>query len=360
MAHPTRTRQGSLTDLIRRRRLPDPPPAFRRVLPVFVVTMALFVVLSASQAGFLTADNIKNLLAAASVLFVVSIGMTFVVLTAGADLSVAAVGAFTGIFFAKLVSVGMPGWPAVALTLVAGMVIGATVNGLLVGRLGLSFFVVTLASMTAITGVVNVWSGTLSFTVNSPVTLDLGVNSYAGLPAPIWIMIGALALGLYLQRYTFFGRDVFAVGGNLTAARLAGIRTTQTYVAVYAVSGFCATLGGLITIGRVGVAAPNVDPNLPLEAIAAVLLGGTALSGGVGGVEGTAIGVLFIGILQNGLSVAGVPSFWQQIVTGVILVLAVLGDRLTVRSLFSRRHGSHGDMAPVVLVGDSIENGGDI
>jgi ribose transport system permease protein len=310
----------------------------RRFLPVLSVTVVLFAALSASQAGFFTRINIINLLTAASVLFVVSMGMTFVVLTAGADLSVAAMAALNGIFFAKIVSFGIPGWPAVILTLLLGLVLGGILNGLLVGRLGLSFFVVTLASMTGLTGVVNLWSGTLSFTVNSPATLELGVNSYAGLPTPIWIMIVLFGLALYVQHFTFFGRDVFAVGGSLTAARLSGIRVTRTYIAVYALAGVCAALGGLITIGRIGVAAPNVDPNLPLEAVASVLLGGTTLSGGIGGVGGTAVGVLFIGILQNGLSVAGVPSFWQQVVTGVILILAVLGDRLTTRRLFRKKN----------------------
>jgi ribose transport system permease protein len=327
----------------------------RRFLPVLTVTVALFAVLSITQTGFFTAINIKNLLTAASVLFVVGIGMTFVVLTAGADLSVAAIGALTGIFFAKIVAVGVPGWPALVLTLVLGALIGGLINGLLVGRLGLSFFVVTLASMTALTGAVNIWSGTLSFTVNSPVTAELGVNSYAGLPAPIWIMIGTFVVALYVQRSTFFGRDVFAVGGSLTAAKLSGIRTTRTYVAVYAISGLCATIGGIIAIGRIGVAAPNVDPNLPLEAIAAVLLGGTVLSGGVGGVGGTAIGVLFIAILQNGLSIAGIPSFWQQVVTGVILVVAVLGDRVTVHRLFRKGRGDRDATSSGPIATDSAE-----
>ena len=309
----------------------------RRFLPVLILSIAGFVALAASQSGFFTTANLENLLTSVSVLFVVAIGMTFVVLTAGADLSVAAVGTLTGIFFAKIVGGGVPGWPALLLTLLFGTLIGGAVNGLLIGRFGLSFFVVTLASMTALTGAVNLWTGTQSFSVYSPVVTQLGVNSYGGIPAPIWIMIGVFALALYVQRFTFFGRDIYAVGGSVPAARLSGIRTTRTYTAVYAISALCATIGGVITIGRVGVATPNVDANLPLEAIAAVLLGGTALSGGIGGVGGTAIGVLFIGILQNGLSIAGVQSFWQQVVTGIILVVAVMGDRASLPALLRGR-----------------------
>jgi ribose transport system permease protein len=302
--------------------------ATRRFRPVLAITIVLFVLFAATQSGFLTGANIENLLTAISVLWVVSMGMTFVLLTAGADLSVGAIAALTGIFFAKVVSAGVPGWPAVALTLLFGVIIGVVINGTLIGRFQLSFFVVTLASMIALTGVVNLWSSTQSFTVASAVPAELGINSYLGLPAPIWIMIGSFLICLYVQHWTYFGRDVYAVGGSPTAARLSGIRVSRTIIGVYALSALCATVGSLITVGRIGVAAPNVDPNLPLQAIAAVLLGGTSLAGGAGGVGGTALGVLFIGILQNGLSIAGVPSFWQQVVTGLILVLAVLGDRL--------------------------------
>ncbi len=311
-----------------------------RFLPVLVVTVLLFVGLSVTQPAFSTSANLTNLLAAVSVLFIIALGQTFTVITSGADLSVAALGALTGIFFAKIIEAGVPGWPALLLTLLVGTLLGALVNGLLVGALGLSFFVVTLASMTAFTGIVNLWSGTQASLVASPVASQLGLNRYLGVPAPVWIMLALLGLLLYVQRYTYFGRDVYALGGSEAAARLSGVRTTRTYVAVYGISAFCATIGGIIAIGRVGVASPVVDATLPLSAIAAVLLGGTALSGGVGGVTGTAVGVLFIGILQNGLSIAGVPSFWQQVVTGVILVVAVLGDQqwpARVRRALARR-----------------------
>jgi ribose transport system permease protein len=312
----------------------------RRFMPILAITVLLFVVFSATQPGFLTWLNIVNLLTASSTLFVVSIGMTFVVLTAGADLSVAAVGAVTGIFLAKIIGDGVSGFPALLLTLLLGALIGGTINGILIGRLRMSFFVVTLASTTALTGAVNLWSGTQSFTVTSSVALDIGVNHYAGVPAPIWIMIGLLLVGLYLQHYTFLGRDVYSVGGSPIAAGLSGIRVSRVYISVYAISGFCAALGGVITVGRIGVASPTVDPTLPLQAIAAVLLGGTALSGGFGGVEGTVVGVVFIGILQNGLTISGVPSFWQQVGTGVILVAAVLGDRLELRRGWNRLRGA--------------------
>ena len=307
--------------------------------PIFVLTILLFAGLAATQSGFLTWQNIQNLLTGVSALWIISLGMTFVLITAGADLSVSAIAALTGIFLAKIISGGVPGWPAVILTLIFGSVLGAVINGGLIGRFRLSFFVVTLASMTGLTGAVNIWSGTQSFTVSSPVALELGVNNLLGLPTPIWIMIVAFVISLWIQRWTYFGRDVYAVGGSIRAARLSGVRTTRTLVITYGVSAFCASIAGIITVGRIGVAAPNVDANLPLQAIAAVLLGGTSLTGGSGGVGGTILGVIFLGMLQNGLSIAGVPSFWQQVVTGIILILAVLGDQLGLIGDRVRRWG---------------------
>jgi ribose transport system permease protein len=308
----------------------------RHFRPALAVTAILFAVFAITQSSFASSANLQNMLTGVSVLWVVSMGMTFVVLTAGADISVAAVGALTGILFAKLIGVGITDWVALALTCAAGAAIGAALNGFFVGRMGMSFFVVTLATTIGLTGVVNLWSGTQSFIVASSIPADFGLNTYAGLAAPIWIMIISLVVGLYVQRWTYFGRRVYAVGGSLTAARLSGIRTSRTVMAVYGISALCATIGGIITIGRIGAATPTVDVNLPLDAIAAVLLGGTSLSGGSGGVGGTAIGVLFLGILQNGLSLAGVESFWQQVATGVILLVAVLLDQVGSRFRLAR------------------------
>lgn len=296
--------------------------------PVLILLVLVFVILAFSQPAFTTTTNLQNLLTAVSVLWIVAMGMTFVLLTGGADLSVGAVAALVGIFLAKLVATGMNAGLAIAITLAFGAAVGALVNGLLIGRFGVSFFVVTLASMIALTGVVNLWSGTQSLPVNSTSITNLAVDKFLGLSGPVWIMIAMFVISLYLQRQTYFGRDVYAVGGSATAAHLSGIRVSRTIMLVYAFAALCAAIGGIVGISRIGIASPQVDANLPLQAIAAVLLGGTLLSGGSGGVGGTALGVLFIGVLSNGLSIAGVQSFWQQVVTGVILIVAVVGDRL--------------------------------
>lgn len=306
--------------------------ATRPFRPVLILLVALLVILLATQPAFRTSANLQNLLSGVSVLWVVSLGMTFALLSAGADLSVGAVATLAGVLVAGLVGVGVPGLWAIVVTVVAGTVLGAVVNGLLIGVGRLSFFVVTLASMTALTGAVNLLTNGQSVFVTDEVVTGIGEYAFAGLTIPVWIMILTFPVGVWLQSYTYFGRDVYAVGGSPVAAELSGIRTERTLSAVYALTAGCAALGGVIAVGRIGVAVPNVDGNLPLQSIAAVLLGGTSLAGGVGGLAGTALGVLFIGALQNGLSLAGLPSFWQQVVTGVILVLAVLGDRFASRS----------------------------
>jgi ribose transport system permease protein len=302
-----------------------------RFRPVLALDILLLIVFAATQSRFLRIDNLQNMLTSVSILWVIAMGMTFVLLSGGFDLSVAAIAALSGIFFAKIAGHGLPGGLIVVLTILFGAGIGGLINGVLIGPLGLSVFVVTLASLTALSGIDYLWSHVDSFYVTTPVVSQISIDSILGVPTLIWIMVGTLLAFLYVQTRTYFGRDVYAIGGSIVAARLSGIRTSAVLIAVYAISGACAALGGVMAIGRTGAATPDVDANLPLQAIAAVLLGGTALTGGAGGVLGTAAGVLFIGILDNGLSLAGISSFWQNIITGVILVAAVLGDRVHFR-----------------------------
>ena len=306
--------------------------ATSRYAAVLLLLIVLFVVFAVTQENFFTHSNVENLLTSVSILWVVSIAMTFVVLTAGIDLSVGSLLALSGIILSHLLNTGMPAWLAVALTLVAGGLIGGGVNGVLIGRVGLSFFVVTLGTLSLYEGIVNIWSDTKTVYITSSLIDGIGFGKALGIATPIWIMIGTFLLAFVVLRWTYFGRDVYAVGGNIDAARLSGINVAWTLIAVYAIAGLGAALGGVIQAGRLGAASPLVGADIPLAAAAAVLLGGTSFTGGVGSVVGTAVGVLFIGTLQNGLSIAGVSSFWQQVVTGIILILAVAIDRLQQNS----------------------------
>lgn len=319
--------------------------ATSRYAAVLVMLIAIFVVFSATQENFLTSSNVENLLTSVSILWVVSIAMTFVVLTAGIDLSVGSLLALSGIVLSYLLNdLGLPSWLAVVLTLAAGALIGGAVNGVLIGRIGLSFFVVTLGTLSLYQGVVNIWSDTKTSYVTSALLDEIGFGKALGVATPIWIMLGTFAAAFVVLRWTYFGRDVYAVGGNIDAARLSGINVGRTLMLVYAIAGLGAALGGVIQTGRLGAASPLVGQEIPLAAAAAVLLGGTSFTGGVGSVVGTAVGVLFIGTLQNGLSIAGVSSFWQQVVTGTILIVAVGIDRLQQNpsGRFTRRRDSTG------------------
>jgi ribose transport system permease protein len=300
-----------------------------RYAVVLLLLVVIFIFFSITQADFLTSSNIQNLLASVSILFVISVGMTFVVLTGGIDLSVGSLLALSGIILSKLFNgLGLPIWLALVGTVLAAALIGGCVNGVLIGRVGLSFFVVTLGTLSLYRGLVNIWSHTQTTYISSSLIGQIGFGRFLGVSIPIWIMIVTFGIAVVVLRWTYFGRDVYAVGGNIDAARLSGINVARTLVFVYAIAGLCAGLGGVIQAGRLGAASPLVGDTTPLDAAAAVLLGGTSFLGGVGGVSGTAVGVLFIGTLQNGLSIAAVSSFWQQVVTGVILIVAIGIDRI--------------------------------
>jgi ribose/xylose/arabinose/galactoside ABC-type transport system permease subunit len=298
--------------------------------PVLTLLITILIVFSLTQPSFFTANNLRNAVTSVAVLWIIAMGATLVQLTGGIDLSSAAIAALAGIGLAKSLEAGLPGPAVIVVVVIFTAVVGAVTNGLLIGGLGLNVFVVTLASMTALTGVVNLWSDANTFFVADPAVRWLASGSLLGVPVPILLMVLTLGLFLFMQDRTYFGRDVFAVGGSMKAAKLSGIRTMRTQVVVYAIAGGMAGLAGVLAVGRIGAAAPQPDSSLPLIAIAAILLGGTTLSGGSGSVAGTALGVLFIGVLQNGLSISGVPTFWQQVLTGVILIVAVLGDRLGI------------------------------
>lgn len=321
--------------------------AFRqRFLAVLVLLVGVFVFFSLSQGRFFTSGNIDALLTSASILWMVSIGLTFVMLTGGFDLSLGSLLALSGIALGKFVTgAGLPIWLAIVLTLLFGLLIGAVGNGFLIGRVQLPFLVVTLGTLTLYGGLVNLWSKTQTTQVVSPTLDGLAFNHAFGVPVPVWIMAGVWLLALYLQRSTYFGRDVYAVGGSVEAARLSGVRVSRTLIAVYALAGLLVALAGVIQVARIGAASPLVGGSVIFDAAAAVLLGGTSFAGGIGGVGGTAVGVLFLATLQNGLSVSGVADYWQQIITGVILIVVVTLDRVQhggLRSLSLRLRRSRG------------------
>lgn len=328
---------------------PGGPPRPRRRHPLtgvrvppyigpLVVLVALWVILTVNKPVFATSDNLLNVLTTSSPLMIVAVGMTVAMISGGFDLSVGALVAATGMVIRVALDAGLPAPLAILVALVLGVAFGGMVNGALIAGFHLNFFVVTLGTMTAVTGVVYVSSNGQTFVINEAVFAEIGYGSTLGIPNPILISAGlAAACGLLLT-FTPLGRNIYAVGGSKEAARLSGIRVTLLTITVYALAAGAAAVAGIVQTGLTSAASPTVGTSLALTAGAAVLLGGTSFNGGVGTVTGTVIGVLLIASLQNGLGLFGIASFWQDVVTGIVLILAVALDRVQRVGLLTRRH----------------------
>jgi ribose/xylose/arabinose/galactoside ABC-type transport system permease subunit len=268
-------------------------------------------------------------------------GLTIVMIAGGFDLSLGSMLALSGIalgYFSNQLNLNLA--LAMFLTIAFGIIVGGLVNGLTIGKLGLSFLVVTLGSSTLFIGLTQFWSGTKTNAIKNANLQNLAYEKFFFIPNQVVVMILVFLILLYVQKYTLFGRDIYAIGGNLEAAKLSGINTSRILVMVYALAAGFAALAGVIQDARIGAASPQVGQNLIFTATAAVLLGGTSFSGGLGGVSGTVVGVLFLGVLQNGLSVAGVADYWQSIVTGIILIGAIALDLLQQKRRSSSARGT--------------------
>jgi ribose transport system permease protein len=301
-----------------------------RAVTITTLLVVMFVLFATTQPNFLNYSNLMLLLINASILFVVAIGLTFVLLVGGFDLSIGSLLGLSGFVLAYCFnSLHLPILVAMAATVAFGAVVGGLSNGFLIGRLKLSFMVVTLGTMTLFSGLIKLVSGGTTVEINSAFLVDkFSFGKVAGIPIPVLGCALVFAIAAYVLRYTLFGRDVYAVGGNPTAARLSGINVSWTIVLVYAIAGGAAAFGGIVAASRTGSAGPTVGDAIMLQAAAAVLIGGTSLRGGSGTVLGTAIGVLFFGVLSNGLQMAGFGTEWQQIISGVIIAGAALADKI--------------------------------
>jgi len=232
------------------------------------------------------------------------------------------------IFVGFYVNLGLPALLAVVLTVVAGGIIGGAANGFLIGWVRMPFLVVTIGTLSLFQGITYLVSDGQTTSLTSSLLDSMGFGRALGVPYSVWIMIGTLLISLFVLRRTYFGRDVYATGGNSRAAQLAGVSVTRTLIAAYAFAGAMAALGGVMQDAFISAASPVGAGTIIFDATAAVLLGGTVLGGGIGGVGGTVVGVLFLGVLQNGLSLGGVQAAWQQVISGLIVVGAVLFQQL--------------------------------
>jgi ribose transport system permease protein len=292
---------------------------------LFAALALLIVVSAVVSPHFLNPVNLLNVLRQVALYGILGVGMTFVILTKGIDLSVGSIVAFSGVLGATLMEMGVPIVLTVPVCLAVGLVIGA-VNGLGVSYWRIPAFIMTLGTMVMARGFGLMLAD--GGTVNPGEAADsffwLGGGYLAGIPTPIYVFAAVCIVAAVILTYTPFGRAIFAVGSNEEAARLSGINVPVTTFAVYMICGFLAALSGLIFLSRLSVGDPNSGLGLELEAITIAVIGGTSLFGGEGSVLGTVGGAMILAIIANVLNLAGVSPFSQQVVKGAIIVLAVL------------------------------------
>lgn len=295
------------------------------ILVAFLILVAVGAFLSPN---FLTPANLANVSRQGSIVGILGIGMTFVILTAGIDLSVGSILGLVAIVFAMAMNADVP-WPvAIGLALAAGGGAGA-VNGLGVTRGGLQPFIMTLGMLVIARG------ATLTLSDGRPIRAGndaaaiawIGSGDVLGVPVPLLIFAGLAALAWFVLRWTSFGRAIYAVGDNPEAARLSGISTVKVTFSVYVISGLCAALAALIVVSRLAAAEPTQGTGFELDAIAIVVIGGTSLFGGEGGIGGTVVGAAVVAAMNNLLNLLGVSPFSQQIVKGLIILGAVFLER---------------------------------
>lgn len=296
-------------------------------LPLVIVLMGVFF--GAINPNFWTMTNLTNVARQVSILALISVGETFAILSAGIDLSVGSLLALVSVICAQtMLEYG------VAVGILAGILIGAVcglINGILIAKARIPPFIATLAMLVGARGLALTLSGGLPIAGLPKSFLTIGAGYILGIPIPAIIAAIVMAIGYFILSRTAFGRNVYAVGGNEEAAMLSGINVSRVKILVYLLSGICAGIAGVVLTSRVISGQPTLGEVQELYAIAAVVIGGSKISGGYGGVGKTVLGVLVLGLLNNGLNLIRVSSYVQLIVIGVIIVLAVYVDLLRSR-----------------------------
>jgi ribose transport system permease protein len=293
---------------------------------LIIALIILIIAFALANEYFFTASNLLNVARQVSVTAIVAVGMTFVIISGGIDLSVGSNLAFSGVVASSaFVATGSP-----PLALLAGIATGGIiglVNGVITAKGRITGFIVTLAMLGVVRGLAFIVTGGNPVTASDGAFTFFGVGAPLGIPVPILITIVIIALGWFTLNKTKFGKYVYAVGGNERASRWTGLKVDGVQISVYVIVGALAGLAGVILAGRLGSGQPFAGDGFELDVIAAVILGGSSLSGGRGTILGTVIGVLIIGVLNNGLTLLDVSTYWQMVVQGAIILAAVLLDR---------------------------------
>lgn len=291
------------------------------IYPILIGFVAIFIISSIVSPDFLQTKNLMNVLRQVSSNCIIAVGMTFVILTGGIDLSVGSVVALTGCIVASCQTLPAP--IALLLGLLVGLVCGF-ISGIIIVTRKLQPFIVTLAMMTIVKGAAFIYTDGRPILGVSEGLENIAQKYLGPIPLPAIYMIIIVAIAFFLLKYTHYGRSVYAVGGNEEAATLSGTRSGAVKVSVYMISGLLSAFAAIINVARVEVGEPILGDGWELDAIAAVAIGGTAMTGGVGNVLGTLIGALILGVLNNLFNLLNISAYIQEVVRGVIILVAVL------------------------------------
>jgi len=276
---------------------------------------------------FLSFNNITNLLRQTAIIGVMAVGMTFVIISGGIDLSVGSVLAFSSIMASQLMVAGFPVIIAIILAVLAGSMIGALM-GLLIHKGKVPAFIATLGGMTIVRGSVMLMCGAKKVTGLPDAIGDFAVDKYFGIPAMAYVWVGVVIVGWFVSKYTVFGRNTYAIGSNEESARLSGIKIGSNICGIYAFCGFTSSVAGILMTARLGNGVPTAGSGYELDTIAAVVVGGASLSGAIGSILGTVLGTIIIAMIRNGGTLIGINPFILDILVGVLIVSAVLIDQL--------------------------------
>ncbi len=300
---------------------------------VFIVTILMTIVVQILTGHFYTAYNLSTFIRSASFTIIIGFAQTLVLLLGGIDLSVASIAGLCSMIFAMLTTVaGADPFLAIIISLAAGALLGA-VNGIFICTLNLTPFIVTLATSALYKGVIYVATKGIPLTGIPESVTVIGQGSLFGiLPYPAVIMLVLAIVLMYMLKYTSFGRHIYAVGGNESAARIVGIQSSRTKMGVYALTGFISSLAGVLMVLRLGSSQVNIGENWAMPSITAAVLGGTSMNGGIGGIGGTIIGGLLMSVISFSISLLGISSYWDQIVTGIVVLIAVSIDAIRRRN----------------------------
>lgn len=305
--------------LIKAKRLPE--------FNILVIGVIFVIVLSIVEPKFMSAINISNLIRQTAITGVIAIGMTFVIISAGIDLSVGSILAFTGVSLSVLIRSGCNVFLAFVLSILLSVVLGIVV-GEIIHRGKIPPFIATLGAMQIIRGIVMLWSGANQIAVPRTIS-SFATAKLLGLPAMAYVWFLVILIGILIEKYTVFGRNIYAIGSNEETARLSGINVEVTTIGIYAFSAFCSAVAGILMVTRLGSANPTAGTGIEMDAIAACVVGGASLSGAFGSTFGTVIGTIIIAMIRNGGQLLKINSFVLDILVGALIVIAVLVDKMS-------------------------------